>query len=415
MNARYAVEKFTNCVSYFLNATKEEDKVYYGEKLKGAIIDIFKSSYPQSNTRSITLDIRENINTVFNDVIVIKRPSTFTSDGKTLYNSGEENSSFIISFSQDCGTKYDAETITALVMYAMAAHMTNFVKQRVRGSLYHIISKYKLSTESNEVNQLSGVFSYIFSIKFPYLVPTDKFETYPILDMLFFLSPAVYDSYAKFVSKTSKDHLKLVAGTRHDAMAENQETDAIFSYHDNAVALNEAILIDMIKNDKRQAAYLTTVANDGKLDSELEEIHEMSNIKIKLKDILTSDGRSNNILFESVAGIVNESIFKSESEFRYKLNKIIIASKYLDTEDERTAILVDMYNLKGKLNKFIEKEEGKITNMKNKKEEMDQISKVAYLKAMLTELQTLETTIVNSDLKPKKFGVFMEYPAGYDY
>ena len=367
----------------------------------------------------IEYDIRKNINTNVNDVIVIKKPWNYTKDGKVLYDQSKyANGTYIVSFSADCHTKYEAETITALVLYGFAIHMVNFMNQRIRTGLLHVINKYNLSTSSNEVNQLAGVFQYVYSLNVPYLYPVKDFQSFPVLDLLFFLSPEIYKHYAKFAIKHNGKPIKLIEDKREDKL-EPVNNYSTFFYFTSAEDENENILDTMIRRDKRMAAHLTTIANDGMIDEELEQIHELSNMIIKLKDILNDDQVSTNhrvlTTMSESSTLLNESFFKSESEFRYKLNKIIIASKYLDSEDERTSILVDIYNLNSKLSKFIDKEESKMNTGKTKKEDIDQIAKVNYLRTMQDELKGLETSIVNSDIKPKKFGIFIEYPAGYDY
>lgn len=414
MNTRIAVEKFNNNVLYYLQESDLEKKMKYQMVMGDAIKAIFSSMFPDYSDVEISFDVRSKIDVAFNDVIVLARMSPTYKNGESVYSTMSRK--YIVSFAQDCSTKYSAEEITALTLYAFCTYLTQFTTQRVKSALLTVVNKYKLSMSSNEVNQLSAIFYYTLPLNGPYLIPTDKFENYPVLDMLFFVHPDFYNTYALMIKKYSSAHLKVIYGERHDSLNPDMEYKSPFIYYDKADELNQELITKMIRDDRMYCSYLTTQADAGYIENELEDVHNRSGMNIKLKDILTDDNRNPLMFTESVSGIMNESFFKpNESEFRYRLNKIIVASKYLDTEDERTAILVDMYNLKNKLTKFIDKEDARGIVGKTKKEEMDQVAKMEYLRTMLSELENLEANIVNAELKPKKFGVFIEYPAGYNY
>lgn len=411
MKTRDAVNKFSNNILYYLKAENEKEKMYHESNMLSSLKDIFAYSF-NSNELEVRFDVRKQINSSFNDVIVIGKLDNYRDkkDGAISFFTKNVPNSYVVSFAYDCDTKYDADTITALVLYGFSVYLTTYMKQRTRAQLYHIIEKYSLDPESKEINQLTGVLYYINALKLPYLAPTDDFTTSATLDMLYFLSPAIYNAYARFFSKNSKMYHELYQGTKKDHASPTGESPIY--YIKDSVEINNKIIDDMMKDDKKQALFITRVANDGLLDQELDDIHEMSKIRFKLKDILSSDNRANVILMDDE--VLTEN-FKRQSEFRYRLDKIIIGSKYIDTEDERTSLLVEIYSLKSKLFKQLEKEERILSNAKTKQVEMDQAGKIEYIKNMLDEIGAIQALIVNSDLKPKKFGVFIEYPAGYSH
>lgn len=115
----------------------------------------------------------------------------------------------------------------------------------------------------------------------------------------------------------------------------------------------------------------------------------------------------------SEATAITESFInpKNEIELRFQVDKIIADMRYAETEAEREVILIKIKNLAIKLTKQkvdLEK--------KYKKNPQDQSlrSKLEYIQNFLDELDMLRDKTVKMDIRQKKYGVFINYPEGYE-
>jgi hypothetical protein len=408
MRYKEAISKFENNILYYLEATGETKKIY-AEKLSEALFEIFYSTY--NSQTAFLFETRRMENSQVNPVIAIP----LMHKGEIGFSSvpGKDGvRTFVISFTPNIANVFSAEEITSQVLYALCAYFTNFMNQRVKGALYTIYSDNNIDPASSDLAQLISPLYFAYSLSVPLLRPTDEFETYPLLDLLFFYSVRSYNAYVSSYAKLCKDHLTIVKGRRFDpAMGENVNFDMV----ESTTLVNEKLINRMKLVDKKYAQIVGDHANDGTLEKELDAIYNMSGVQVRLKDIIAR--QISHTLFNESGVLVNESFNNTTpSEFRYRMDKIIVASKFIDAEDDRTAVLSNIYSLRNKLLKEKSKEEVKLEiENRSKKDNLSTIAKINHLSALDDELNTLQRKVVDADVRPKKYGVFIEYPAGYNY
>lgn len=103
---------------------------------------------------------------------------------------------------------------------------------------------------------------------------------------------------------------------------------------------------------------------------------------------------------------------KNEIELRFQIDKIVVEMRYLETEGERQAILFRIKNLRLKMmntKKALQKKLDKHPADENL------IGKMKYVDACIDELEDLRKQVVKKVVTPKHYGVFVQYPAGYEY
>ena len=115
----------------------------------------------------------------------------------------------------------------------------------------------------------------------------------------------------------------------------------------------------------------------------------------------------------SESAAITESFInpKNEIELRFQVDKIIADMRYAETEAEREVILIKIKNLSIKLTKQkIELEK------KYKKNPSDQATrdKLEYIQNFLDELEMLRKETVGKELRVRKYGLFINYPTGYE-
>lgn len=111
---------------------------------------------------------------------------------------------------------------------------------------------------------------------------------------------------------------------------------------------------------------------------------------------------------------LTESIMnpQNEIELRFQIDKIITEMKYLETEAERAAILFRIKQLHLKLIHTEMKLSGRLQKHPGNRTEME---KLKYVEKCISELDSLRKKVVEKPVTPKHYGVFVQYPAGYEY
>lgn len=111
---------------------------------------------------------------------------------------------------------------------------------------------------------------------------------------------------------------------------------------------------------------------------------------------------------------ISESVMnpKNEIELRFQIDKVITETKYIDTEADRQAVLYRIKQLQVKLLNT----ETELRNRKKKDPNNNEIEmKIRYVGQMRNELDSLRMLVVNKAVVPKRYGVFVKYPSGYEY
>lgn len=119
-----------------------------------------------------------------------------------------------------------------------------------------------------------------------------------------------------------------------------------------------------------------------------------------------------NPLFES--SILLESMLTPDDqiELRFQLDKILVSAKYIDTEAQRAATLYEIKCLELKISKKLK------DIMKRLKKHPDDVSLNKNKEVLLgyyNELENTRNEIVKTPQRQVHYGVFVKYPAGYDF
>lgn len=112
--------------------------------------------------------------------------------------------------------------------------------------------------------------------------------------------------------------------------------------------------------------------------------------------------------------VMSESFInpKNEVDLRFQVDKIIADIRYAETEPEREVILIKIKNLTLKLMRYksdYAKRLEKVPGDAASKE------KFTFICNLLDELDLLRKKTVEMDIKEKRYGVFVQYPKGYDF
>ena len=115
---------------------------------------------------------------------------------------------------------------------------------------------------------------------------------------------------------------------------------------------------------------------------------------------------------EYVATALHESFInpRSEVELRFQVDKIIADMRYAESESEREVILIKIKNLVLKLTKAKLDLEKKL---EKNPQDANIRSKYETVLNLLDELEMLRKKTVEMEIKEKRYGVWLAYPAGY--
>ncbi|WP_300944249.1 hypothetical protein [uncultured Duncaniella sp.] len=103
---------------------------------------------------------------------------------------------------------------------------------------------------------------------------------------------------------------------------------------------------------------------------------------------------------------------KNELELRFQVDKIISDIRFAESEPEREVILIKIKNLSIKLFKLKDKYDKRLQTNPTDNKTRDEYEFVCNL---LDELELLRQKTVKMDIKEKRYGVFVQYPKGYEY
>lgn len=101
---------------------------------------------------------------------------------------------------------------------------------------------------------------------------------------------------------------------------------------------------------------------------------------------------------------------KTQIELRFQVDKIIADMRYAETEAEREIILIKIKNLTVKLAKEYTKAEAAY---KKNPGDVTLRDRMEYLQNFLDELDMLREKTVKMEIKKRRFGIFINYPEGY--
>ena len=300
--------------------------------------------------------------------------------------------------------KLNCEELTALVIHDILQNVQSCTaKVRFLKAYNSVISKYKNDDILNLFDDISA--SEVFFMAYmdictrPFRVPvkdTDYVGTDEVLKGMG-LDDA-YDSYLEKVLPMSNDtpEMRIEQATREDyrlmrtiiKSCLDKDIRHYYSVVRNGVPL---VSLDNIFAGK------TTVTSLG-------FISRNRDVKQRFVPNPIPTGEQPTAIVES---FINP---RSEVELRFQVDKIIAEMRYAETEAEREVILIKIKNLTLKLVKAKKKVEDKLNKDPQDKAAQSQHETILNL---IDELDMLRERTVKMEISPRKYGVFVTWPAGY--
>ncbi len=351
-------------------------------------INLFTKS---NSLQSIYVNEVDNI--MIPDVYVL--PAYSDGIGEYLINTDTNvlySGKYTIEIHERCFTKYSSEELTALLIHCILQNiLSNTAKTRFLMAYTSAIDKYK-------DKELMDVFSSVAYSEVAYLIFMDicmRPFNLPINDSMMSASDEVLkaydivDAYESAISKIVCNNFNSLEDIVETEVNKDNVTattiikscvnGSLSDYYDILKDRLKMISVNNIKNFKRSGIGLGFTVNNS----------------------------------HPTNGSINESLFKptNDTELQFQIDKIVTAMRYAENEDERTALLFKVKTLRLKLlgmKKLYMKQMSKDTD-KYAKEKINSIDE--YLKL----LDNLRMEIVKMEIVPKRYGVFIKYPEGYDY
>lgn len=422
------INKVKSAIAYYLEATVDNDKGYYEEVIKDNLKLFFKKLF--NVDCEFIVEIRSNENFNVPNVAVIPLLENIKIDGSIVYDLGIKiPKRYLISFGPRAH-EIDAEVLTSYLFYTLLSYSVTEINTRIAKCLLNIAVKNNIEYDNKVLNQLGGILYYYFGIKPIYYNPVRNFETNSLLDLFFFIDAELYNIYAKNMNN------EVAYGEKILSVDERESTHgerSKYYFMDNAEKYNEELIKNQLKEDKAVCESFYRLIESDQLEATLEKKHAEFGFKHSLRDLLSFSNNFDktmkfikenapNTIFEAFNGpkpmfedYYTRTTNNAVAEMRYKLDKLIVKAKYVDNEFDRTLFITEAFKFGKNLDYLIEKESVNKEKANYQKYEKSIIDRLQALENMKREVEELRTNVVKQEIKPKKYGVFVEYPAGYDY
>jgi hypothetical protein len=423
LNFDETVKKTSTAVMNYLKSdTASDDRIKYDGILKDNIANLFNIAGVKCKPEDIIIDNRKNRKDTQLPAIIIPVYRTGKINDGVFYEISNATNKLpfrgILSFGQDVEDIYTDAEITASILYSISMHTTTFFTTRISKAILKICERWKISYDDMMTNQLYGILSYFYSMDAPILHPDLIGGASAVFELLS-RDRRLYEAFVLYSNKVNQ----------HAELKEYPTDDGFIKVNPKAIELNSDIIKAMEISDKKLASFIAGCINagDGSLLRYIYDFHDKTGIGFEVDRILDpSPNRWNNTVLEPLVDAIrlpdslSESVFAGTdyANFRYLANKIQISSKYIEDEDQRLSIVLDIFRLKKDLNKAIKKNTTSIENVNRSKNPNASdlamfTEKVRKFQDIVTEMESLEKDVVTRDVTPKKIGVFVSYPAGY--
>lgn len=356
------------------------------------------NTFTKSNTLQ-AIYINTEDNALIPDVYVL--PSYYVGIGNYLISLDCEllnGGKYTIEISERCFSKYTSEELTSIILYHIIQNvLSNTAKSRFLTAYTCTIDKY------NDRN-IMNVFANTAYDEIAYLIfmdicarplhapktPNEETPTVLISSDDILRAYNIYDIYYDAINRESESAGNLLEDCLKRELDKDSTTakiviemciaGEIVKYYNEIKANLKMISINNIKNFKNCAAAIGSSA------------YNLENHKV-----------------------VNESFINptNDTELQFKIDKIVTSMKYAENEDERASLLFKIKTLRLKLLKL--KNNYNKQNTQDTKERAEIKSKLEIIDGYLYTLDKLRLEVVNMEIVPKKYGVFIKYPEGYDY
>lgn len=371
--------------------------------LKREVIDAVNAFIGEDSLNTIYINPESNV--LIPDVFVI--PIYNDNFGNYLMDSELSVNypyGYTIEIKADAFDKYSAEELTAVIIHHILQNIqSTCARVRFLNAYTNAINKY----DDNEVLEMFSdishpdicYFAYIDICARPFNVPV-SYDDYVGTDSVL-RSVGLADAFDSYLIKTNGISNK----TPEDVIEWEIKRD--FKTLDTIIesVMNKDILryFDMIKNALPLVTFNYVIGRKTK-----NNILGFVSCKktFKKRYPLGESSKDRISLTESIMNPQNEI------ELRFQIDKIITEMRYLETEAERSAILFRIKQLHLKLVRT----EGELNNrLKKHPGDKNTMEKATYVEKCISELDNLRRKVVEKPVTPKHYGVFVQYPAGYEY
>jgi len=306
---------------------------------------------------------------------------------------------------EDLLSEFKEDELTSLfvhdLMYSVLTTSTNTRIKRMIIEIFELVSVVKSET-IDMIKILVALHVFATPFRNPYL---DGKGVTGIDDTIIeMMTDSEIRMYNHAVTKINKDRYSDIV-----TYVENNKQQ-------EAKDLAATIVNDVLSNDMQVASMFANMVENNELDLYLKRLNPIFNLKIRpgkvlshiLNEAVTDKKTSDEDMWNlyELSSNLDKAQIKTISEIRYDIDKLSVLVSNIEDEDERLDV---MYRCK-LIQKAILKALRKAQKMDNK--EAAKVSK--YLQSLDKMVLEMKEKSRKLKITPKKYGVFIEYPAGYE-
>lgn len=318
---------------------------------------------------------------------------------------------YTIEIHKRCFTEFTAEELCAMVIHDILQNVQSCTaKTRFLKAYNHTISRYRLDDildlfDGISISEVSFM-AFMDICTRPFKVPVMSYDYIGTDEVL--KNMGLGDAYESYLDKSQYETQRWVN-------------------RDNFNNTPEAKIETEVKNDYRTLRTIITSC----MDKDIRHYYAMVRNGVPLvtmdhifgsKQMISSlgfisrkrDFKRRYIPNSPEGGIANlsESIMnpRNEIELRFQVDKIISEMRYMESEAEREVILYKIKQLTIRLTKTKLKLE---KDLKARPQNDANRHNLEYVQNLLDELDMLREKVVKSDIKKKRYGIWVQYPQNY--
>lgn len=338
-------------------------------------------------------------NALIPDVYVL--PSYYIGIGNYLTSLDYEflnGNKYTIEIHERCFDKYTAEELTAIIIYHIIQNvLSNTAKSR-------FLTAYTCAVDKYGDKAIMKVFASTAYDEIAYMI---------------FMDICARPLHAP---KTENNETPLVLISSDDILKAYNIYDIYYGAINNNGCSTGNLLEDGLKRELDKDSITTKTIIDMCIEGEIVKYYNELKCTLKMisidniknfRNCAAAIGSSTNNLDNVRA--VNESFINptNDTELQFKIDKIVTSMKYAESEDERAALLFKIKTLRLKLIKL--KNNYTKQNPQDNREKAELKAKIEVIDGYLFTIDKLRVEVINLEIVPKRYGVFIKYPEGYDY
>lgn len=402
--------KCDNLVFKILALSKKPNDIEIMNDIKNIINSMFNYS---SDTPSVTLKtilVNPSEFDTMRDVNVIPDYFNTFDDFLLTGNIPKKGMTYTLEIKKSALTRVAPETLTAIIIHDILHNvMSDCARSRFmnayNNALDTFVSKDLLYIYSNTIRSEVMFMMFLDICLRPFELTTVGYDYIGCDEVLVSLDLGeIYDKYIK--SKYSSEYVpdkqpeRIVVETKNDSNVVRRMMQACKNGDIRQVVLDYQRFSPLLF-----VKYSLDRASSGKFNIGGKDFQSCG-----LYDFSTNSNTDvlHNPMLENAAVSM-----KKQVNIRFEIDKIIVAAKYIDTEAQRAAVLYDirclqlkLVNMRQDIEKKILRERGDTRLLK---------SDLELVNSYFDELDKIRNEIANTPQRQVHYGVFVKYPAGYDF